>query len=52
MVKVVGVIIVLFGAALTVYAIPPARFVALGAIIVGVTAIVLGVRMVLKAGRA
>lgn len=52
MVKIVGVIIVLLGAVLTVYAISPASFVALGAIIVGATAVVLGVRMVLRAGHA
>ncbi len=43
---IVGVIIVLLGAALTAYAIPPASFVALGAIVLGVTAMVLGIRLI------
>jgi len=36
------------GTALTIYAIPPASFVALGAILVGVTAMVMGIQMVIR----
>jgi hypothetical protein len=43
---IIGIAVTLLGAALTAYAIPPASFVALGAIILGVTAMVLGIRMV------
>ena len=42
----------LLGAGLTVYAIPPASFVALGAIVLGVTAIILGIRMIRGTGHA
>jgi len=45
-VKIIGGIVIVLGAGLTLYAIPPASFVALGAIVLGVTAMVLGVRMI------
>jgi hypothetical protein len=45
-VRLLGVIVAVAGAALTIYAIPPASFVALGAILVGVTAMVMGVRII------
>ena len=41
-------IVVALGTGLTFYAIPPASFVALGAILVEVTAIVMGIQMIIR----
>ncbi len=43
-----GMIIVALGTALTIYAIPPFSFVALGAILVGVIAMVMGIQMIIR----
>jgi hypothetical protein len=51
-VKLLGILIAALGAALTIYAIPPASFVAIGAILVGVFAMVIGVRMIRRTGSA
>lgn len=50
--KVLGVIAIVVGAALTAYAIPPASYVALGAIALGVASIVSGIRMIRGAEHA